>query len=142
MNLNFTRPKTETEGLLLSLTKNCATLIKQTHRKAEKTLEFKIVKSKEINYFNPTMWIEGSWMIGLISLEVYISIFNMTEKTSKFELYKFPDEESGGVSYETFRDKIESDLDISDITATVLEDEILAPIFIEECREQVTKKEW
>ena len=34
------RPKNQTEGLLLSLTKNCETLIKQTHRKAEETLEF------------------------------------------------------------------------------------------------------
>ena len=36
------RPKNETENLLLSITKNCETLIKQTHRKAEETLEFKI----------------------------------------------------------------------------------------------------
>ena len=27
------RPKNETENLLLSITKNCETLIKQTHRK-------------------------------------------------------------------------------------------------------------
>ena len=29
------RPKIETEDLLLSFTKNCETLFKQTHRKAE-----------------------------------------------------------------------------------------------------------
>ena len=33
MNLNMIRPKIETEDLLLSLNKNCETLIKQTHRK-------------------------------------------------------------------------------------------------------------
>ena len=37
------RPKTETENLLLSITENCETLIKQTHRKAE-TLEFKLTE--------------------------------------------------------------------------------------------------
>ena len=47
MNLNMIRPKNETEDLLLSITKNCKTLIEQTHRKAEETLEFKMNKSKE-----------------------------------------------------------------------------------------------
>ena len=37
----------ETENLLLSITKNCETLIEQTHRKAEETLEFKMIKSRE-----------------------------------------------------------------------------------------------
>ena len=44
MNLNMIRPKNETEDLLLSITKNCETLIKQTHTKPEETLEFKMNK--------------------------------------------------------------------------------------------------
>ena len=32
------RPKNKTEDLLLSIPKNCETLIEQTHRKAEETL--------------------------------------------------------------------------------------------------------
>ena len=44
MNLNMTRPKNETEDLLLSITKKCETLIEQTHKKAEETLEIKMVK--------------------------------------------------------------------------------------------------
>ena len=43
MNLNMIRPKNETKELLLSVAKNCETLIKETHRKAEETLEFKMV---------------------------------------------------------------------------------------------------
>ena len=39
MNLNMIRPKNETEELLLSKTKICETLIEQTHRQAEETLE-------------------------------------------------------------------------------------------------------
>ena len=35
MNLNMIRVKNETEDLLLSLSKNCETLIEQTHRIAE-----------------------------------------------------------------------------------------------------------
>ena len=46
MNLNMIRPKNETEDLLQSITKNCETLSKQTHRKAEETLEFKMIQSK------------------------------------------------------------------------------------------------
>ena len=34
MNLNMIRPKNERENVLLSITKNCETLIQQTHRKA------------------------------------------------------------------------------------------------------------
>ena len=78
-------------------------------------------------------------MIGLTNLEVYISIFNITEE-KKFELYKFPDEKAGGVSYEKVRDENERDLDISNITRVDLQDEIIAPSFIKEYREQVTKR--
>ena len=53
MNLNMIRPKNETDDLLLSITKNCETLIEQTHRKHEETLEFKTIKSKETFPFKP-----------------------------------------------------------------------------------------
>ena len=129
MNLNMIRPKNETQDLLLSITKNCETLIEQTNRKAEETLEFEMIQSKQTFHFKPPIPIEGSWMIGLTDLEVYNYIFNITEENKKFELYKFPDEKAGGVSYEKVRDKIEKDLDISDITATDLQDEIIGPIF-------------
>ena len=79
-------------------------------------------------------------MIGLTDLEVYNSFFNITEQNNKLELYKLLDGKSGGVSYEKVRDEIERDLDISDITATDLQDDIIAPIIIEEYREQVTKR--
>ena len=140
MNLNMIQPKSETEDLLLSSTKNCEMLIEQTHRKAEETLEFKMNKSRETFHFKPPIQIKGDWMIGLTDLEVYNSIFNITEENNKFELYKFPDEKAGGVTYEKVRDEIERDLDIEDITATDLQDDIIAPIIIEEYKEQVTKR--
>ena len=76
-------------------------------------------------------------MLGLITLEVYISIPIITEQNNKFEIYKIPDSKRGGVSYEKVRDEIERDLEISDITATDLPDEIIGPIIIKEYREQV-----
>ena len=134
------RPKNETEDLLLSITKNCETLIEQTHTKPQETLEFKMVKPKETFHFKPPIQIKGDWMIGLTDLEVYNSIFNITEENNKFELYKFPDEKAGGVTYEKVRAEIEKDLDIEDITAEDLQDDIIGPIIIEEYKEQVTKR--
>ena len=134
------RPKTQTENLLLSITKNCETLIEQTHRKAEETLEFKMNKSRETFHFSPPIQVKGDWMIGLVDLEVYNSIFNITEEINKFDLYKFPDEKTGGDTYEKVRDEIERDLNIEDITAADLLDEIIGPIIIEEYKKQVTKR--
>ena len=140
MNLNMIRLKNETEDLLLSITKNCETLIEQTHRKAEETLEFKMIKPRETFHLKPPIQVKGDWMIGLVDLEVYNSIFNITEENNKFELYKFPDEKAGGVTYTKVRDEIEKDLDIEDITAADLQDDIIGPIIIEEYEEQVTKR--
>ena len=58
------QPKNETENLLLSITINCETLIEQTHRKPEETLEFKMLKSKEIFHFNPPIQTKetGCWV--------------------------------------------------------------------------------
>ena len=92
------RPKNETEDLLLSITKNCETLNEQTHRKAEETLEFKMIKPRETFHFKPPIQVKGDWMIGLVDVEVYNSIFNITEENNKFQLYKFPDEKAGGVT--------------------------------------------
>ena len=55
--------------------------------KAEETLEFKFTKPRESFSFNPTISIEGSWMIGLTILEIYNSIFIITEEINKFEHY-------------------------------------------------------
>ena len=134
------RPKSETEDLLLSITKNCETLIEQTHRKAEETLEFKMIKPRGSFHFKPPIQIKGNWMIGLTDLEVYNSIFKITEENIKFELYKFPDENAGGITYEKVRDEIVKDLGFEDITAEDLQDDIIAPIIIEEYKEQVTKR--
>ena len=134
------RPKTQTEDLLLSITKNCETLVEQSHTKLQETLEIKMIKPRETFHFKPSIQLQGDWMIGLKGLEVYNSFFCITEENNKFKLYKFPDEKAGGISYTKVRDEIEKDLDISDITATDLQDDLIGPIFIEEYKEQVSKR--
>ena len=140
MNLSMVRPKNETEDLLLSITKNCETLIQQTHRKPEETLEFKMTKPRETFHFIPPVDVKEDWMIGLTDLEVYKSIFNITEENTKIEFNKFPDEKAGGISYTKVKNEIERNLDISDITDVDLQDDITAPIIIEEYIKQVTKR--
>ena len=118
------QPKNETEDLLLSITKNCETLIEQTHRKPEETLEFKMLKPRETFHFNPPIQTKGNWMLGLIDLEVYNSIFNITEENNKFELYTDTFDE---FSFPELKDEVGEILKISNITDDHLEDETLAP---------------
>ena len=79
------QPKNKTEDLLLSITKNCETLIKQTHRKPEETIELIFTESSEKFQFSSPITVEGSWMVGLLSLKVYKSIFNITEPNNSFK---------------------------------------------------------
>ena len=122
------RTKTETEDLLLLITKNCETLIEQTHRKAEETSEFKMVKSREKFHFKPPIQVKVDWMLCLIDLEVYISVFNITKANNKFELYVDTFDE---FSFEGLKDELEKNLNIPNITDSHLEDETLAPRIIE-----------
>ena len=130
MNLNMIRPKNETKYLLLSIAKNWETLIHQIHTIPEETLEFKMNKAIETFHVNPPIQVEDDWMLGLIDLEVYNTIFNPTEKSTSFKIYKYPDGKSVSVSYEKVRNEIEKVLDFSDNTATDLEDDIIGPIII------------
>ena len=129
MNLNMIRPKNETEDLLPSITKICETLIEQTHRKAEETLEFKMIKPTETFHFKPQIQIQGDWMVGLVNLEVYNSIFNITEENNKFEIYR---DISNKFGFLELKDKLEEILNIPHITTKHLDDEILGPRIIDE----------
>ena len=116
-------PKNETEDLLLSITKNCEKLIEQTHWKPQETLAFKMNKPRESFHCKPSIQIQGSWMIGLTSLEVYNSIFNITEENNKFELYR---DSSNKFGFSELKDELEEVLNISHISQEHLEDEIIA----------------
>ena len=120
MNLIMVQPKNETEDLLLSITKNCETFFKQTHTKAEETLEFKLAKSRETISFKPPTSIEASWMIGLTSLDTYNSIFKKAHENNQFQLFTDTFDE---FSFEKLKDELEDVLSISDITPAHLEHE-------------------
>ena len=50
--------KNKTQDLIISITKNCETLIEQTHRKPEETLEFKVNNPRDTFHFNPPVEVE------------------------------------------------------------------------------------
>ena len=101
------QPKNETTNFLLSITKYFETLIKQTQRKEKRTLEFTLSQTRETFSFKPIISIERSWMIGLTKLEVYFSLFNITEEKKKLALYTFLVSKIGGVTYEKVKGEIE-----------------------------------
>ena len=70
-------------------------------------------------------------MLGLIDLEVYNSIFNITKENTKFELYTDIFDE---YSFGELKDEVEEILNIPEITDDHLEDDILAPRIAETYR--------
>ena len=125
------KPKNQTQYLLLSIIRNCETPIKQTHTKPQKTLDFKVNKSKGTIYFTPPISVEGSWMIGLTNLEVYISIFNINTTYSKFEHYTYTYDK---FSFTELKDEFEEILNFSDITPYHLQREKNDHVFLKHIR--------
>ena len=123
------QPKNQTEDLLLSITKNCETLINQTHRKPEETLEFKMSKPRETFHFIPHVEVRDNWMIGLVNLEVYNSIFNKTEENNKFGIYR---DSSNKFGFSEIKDELEEILNIPHISKEHLQDDEIGPRIIDE----------
>ena len=83
-----------------------------------------MIKPREMFHFNPPIQTKGDWMIGLIDLEVYNSIFNITKEKNKFELYTDTFDE---FSFTEPKDELEELLNNPNITDEHLQDEIIAP---------------
>ena len=127
MNLNLIRPKNATEYSLLSITTSCETLTKQTHRKAEETLDFEMTRPRKIFHFDLPIAIEGSWMIGLTSLELKTYFFYIPHENNKFELYTDTFDE---FLFTELIDELDEILDISIITTEHLQDDEIGPRII------------
>ena len=71
------------ESLLLSIAKSNLDIVENTLSKPQETLEFKMTKQKETFSFDIPLDLPEQWMMGVTSLEVYNTIYNITEKNNK-----------------------------------------------------------
>ena len=74
--------------LLLLIKKLTDTLIEQTKTKPQETLEFKMIRSKQIIAFNPPVNLleEGKWLLGLSSLDCTNSVFSISDENNSFSI--------------------------------------------------------
>ena len=68
------------ESLLLGIAKSNQEIVENTHSKPQETPEFKMTKQKESFLFDGPPQLIEKWMMGITSLEVYNTIYNITEK--------------------------------------------------------------
>ena len=73
------------ESLLLSIAKSNQEIVENTHSKPQETLEFEMTKQKESFSFDVPLDLPEQWMMGVTSLEVYNTVYNITEK-NKFKI--------------------------------------------------------
>ena len=74
------------ESLLLSIAKSNQEIVENTHSKPQETLEFKMTKQKESFSFDVSLLLPEKWMMGVTSLEVYNTVYNITEKNNKLQI--------------------------------------------------------
>ena len=74
------------ESLLLSIAKSNQEIVENTHSKPQETLEFKMNKQKEPFSFDIPLELPEQWMMGVTSLEVYNTVYNITEKNNNFKI--------------------------------------------------------
>ena len=74
------------ESLLLSIAKSNLDIVENTLSKPQETLEPKMTKQKESFSFDIPLELPEKWMMGVTSLEVYNTVFNITEKNNKLKI--------------------------------------------------------
>ena len=63
-------------------------IVENTLSKPQETLEFKMNKQKESFSFDIPLDLPEQWMMGVTSLEVYNTVYNITEKNNKIKLFE------------------------------------------------------
>ena len=114
---------------MLSITKNCETLIKPTYTKPQKRLDYKLTKSGETFSIKPSinLGLDFNGMVGLTCLEVYNCFFFQKEEKTKFE---FCTDTFDEFSFAELKDELEEILDLSNITSEHLKDKTIGPRLI------------
>ena len=74
------------ESLLLSIAKSNQEIVENTHSKPQETLEFKMTKQKKSFSFDNPLILNQKWMMGVTSLEVYNTVYNITNSNNKLQI--------------------------------------------------------
>ena len=74
------------ETLLLNIAKSNQEIVENTHSKPQETLEFKMTKQKESFSFDVPLQLNENWMMGVTSLEVYNTVYNITNSNNKLKI--------------------------------------------------------
>ena len=74
--------------LLLLIKKHTDTLIEQTKTRPQETLEFKMIRSKQIFSFNPPINLveEGKWLLGVSLFDCTNSVSTTTYENNSFSI--------------------------------------------------------
>ena len=73
------------ESLLLNIAKSNQEIVENTHSKPQETLEIKMTKQKESFAFDVPLLLPEKRMMGVTSLEVYNTVYNITDSNNKLE---------------------------------------------------------
>ena len=76
------------ESLLLTIAKSNQEIVENTHSKPQETLEIKMNKQKESFSFDIPLDLPEQWMMGVTSLQVYNTVYNITEKNNKIKFFE------------------------------------------------------
>ena len=74
------------ESLPLNIAKSNQEIVENTHSKPQETLEFKMAKQKESFSFDVPLLLPQKWMMGVTSLEVYNTVYNIIERKNKLQI--------------------------------------------------------
>ena len=69
------------ESLSLSVANSNLHIVENTLSKPQETLEFEMTKRKKSFSFDVPLELPEQWMLGVTSLEVYNTVYNITSKT-------------------------------------------------------------
>ena len=100
MELSKFSPSDKKEILLLNIAKSILDVVDNTHAKPQETLEFKMNKQSESFSFNIPLELPEKWMMGVTSLEVYNTVYNITSKNNSIQI-QLTDEQIEKVGIDT-----------------------------------------
>ena len=84
MDLSQLSPADEIETLTLEIVKLMQKVEENTHTKAQEPLEFKLTKPKQNFNFDKQLIIPKKWLMGVTILQVYNTVYKMTERNKIF----------------------------------------------------------